>query len=73
MSSASASEDQKEPQPPCPKCEKSDQVIPTTYGKPATSLIKEAEEGKVKLLGCCLPRDGNLLKHHCKSCDFSFH
>jgi hypothetical protein len=40
------------PPPLCPKCEKSDMVIPIVYGYPGPILFKSAEEGRVKLGGC---------------------
>lgn len=38
----------------CPKCQKTDEVIPIVYGYPTESLFEKAEKGKVLLGGCCV-------------------
>lgn len=38
----------------CPKCQTNEFSIPVIYGKPGKEMIRLAEEGKVKLMGCCL-------------------
>ena len=55
-------------QPKCTKCGLNTSVIPIIYGKPAHSLIEAADQGKVKLGGCCVDNK----KHYCKTCKHSF-
>jgi hypothetical protein len=43
------------PRPPCPRCGKTDKVVPIIYGMPAEELFREQEAGLVRLGGCCLP------------------
>ncbi len=38
----------------CPRCAKSDMVIPIIYGLPGSRLIRQADRGKVRLGGCIL-------------------
>ena len=56
------------PTPKCTTCQSNDSVIKIVYGKPGPGLIKLADEGKVKLGGCC-PKD---LRWRCKTCEHSF-
>lgn len=57
----------------CEKCGESSNVIPGAYGKPGPELLKKSKEGKVKLLGCCLPGKAEERKRfYCKKCDFLF-
>lgn len=54
-------------QPPvCSSCHSATHVVPIVYGKPAESLIKKAQEGKVHLGGCCVSEDMN--HFYCTSC-----
>ena len=39
----------------CPKCEKSDRVVPIVYGKPTPETLVNAANGEVKLAGCLTP------------------
>lgn len=55
----------------CPKCNNTDNVIPCVFGRPSAQLLEYAQEGHVKLMGCCLePNEENkFLKAICKKCD----
>lgn len=39
----------------CPKCGKSDQVVPIVYGKPTKKTIEREAKGEVKIAGCLIP------------------
>jgi hypothetical protein len=51
----------------CPKCKTNDFVIPIRYGLADRILIRVAEEGKVKLMGCSLPP--KIPSGYCKNCE----
>ncbi|KAF0976548.1 hypothetical protein FDP41_004447 [Naegleria fowleri] len=48
--------------PSCNKCQSNEFVIPSVRGKPASSLLQDAEEGYVYLSGCCSSADGYCVK-----------
>jgi hypothetical protein len=54
------------PRPPCPRCGKSDKVIPIIYGMPGEELFREQEAGLVRLGGCIISDEGKDLKWYCK-------
>lgn len=63
----------KKPIPPCEKCGDNNDVIPAGYGKPSAKGLKEAKEGKVKLLGCCIPaKEEDRMSFYCKKCEVLF-
>ena len=53
----------------CPACASDKAVVEIIYGRPSKELFDRAQEGKVKLGGCC-PTE--FLKNHCKDCDKDF-
>jgi hypothetical protein len=53
--------------PACRQCG-SNSVVPIVYGRPGPELVKQAQEGQVKLAGCA-PRAE---KWHCKACKADF-
>ena len=55
----------------CPKCQKSDQVIPIMFGFPGPEMLEAAERGEIKLGGCCIS-PGTDPEFHCKRCDYDF-
>ena len=53
--------------PECTNCKSKINVIRIVYGRPGPLLAEQAQQGLVKLGGCCVSED---MKHfHCKSCD----
>ena len=55
--------------PSCPKCGKSDNVVKIIFGMPTPELVKEEEEGKIALGGCCPPMPGDPPRDYkCKAC-----
>jgi hypothetical protein len=38
----------------CPICNKTDEIIPISYGEPTSKILKQAKKGKIKLGGCIL-------------------
>ena len=55
--------------PICPNC-RSKNVISIIYGLPTEDIGKEAEEGKVKLGGCCVT--DNDPEWYCKDCEIEW-
>ncbi len=53
----------------CPKCS-SKNAIPTVYGLPAPEHFEKAEEGKVRLGGCCVGE--NDPEFYCKDCEYEW-
>jgi hypothetical protein len=53
----------------CPKC-RSINTISIVYGLPAPELFEKAEEGKVKLGGCCVGE--NDPDFYCKDCEYEW-
>ena len=53
----------------CPACGSDKAVVQIFWGRPSKEVFDKAEEGKIKLGGCC-PTE--LLKNHCKDCDKDF-
>ncbi len=50
----------------CPTCQSTSNVIRIVYGRPGPALVEQANQGSVRLGGCCIPED---VKHfHCKKC-----
>jgi len=58
-------DDKKKSKRKCEECNSID-VVPIVYGYPMEELLKEAEEGKVSLGGCCVTDDDP--KWHCNAC-----
>ena len=54
----------------CPKCKKSNQVVPIVYGKPGQELIKQYQAGKL-VFGDCVMSNCMPFKY-CKRCDRRF-
>ncbi|MBI1883479.1 MAG: hypothetical protein HYS08_04645 [Chlamydiae bacterium] len=63
----SPSPSQVRPMPACPVCGSSENVVRIVYGYPSEKLMKEADEGKVKLGGCVI--GGADPRFYCKKCD----
>ncbi|MFO8020893.1 MAG: hypothetical protein R6U65_00395 [Perlabentimonas sp.] len=55
---------------PCPKCNKTDMVVPIIYGYPNQILLQKSKKGIVKL-GGCLSNSKNPL-WYCKRDDVRF-
>ena len=54
----------------CPKCGKSDSIVPIMYGMPAGEAIEEAERGEIALGGCLV---GDIdTNYKCRRCLISF-
>ncbi|MBP5312370.1 MAG: hypothetical protein J6112_06015 [Clostridia bacterium] len=49
----------------CPKCGSKD-IIPILYGMPSYEVLKEVDEGKLKLGGCVI--SGTEPRYYCQSC-----
>ena len=59
--------------PSCPNCEKTDNVVKIVFGKPSPEMMKQAQDGKVALGGCCPPMDGQKPRSYkCKTCNKEF-
>ena len=64
------SDQEKQSIPECATCKSANNVIRIVYGRPGAQLAEQAQQGHVKLGGCCVSDD---MKHfHCKSCDIDF-
>jgi len=54
----------------CPKCGKSDAIVPIMYGMPAGEAMEEAERGEIALGGCMV---GDIDPgYSCRRCLISF-
>jgi hypothetical protein len=54
----------------CPKCKKSDRVVPYVYGEPSLEAVEESERDEIMLAGCLVgPTDATF---HCKRCGLDF-
>lgn len=54
----------------CPKCKKTDQVIPIEYGMPGPEMIELSERGEIALGGCEVWEDSP--NYYCKRDQIDF-
>ena len=47
----------------CPKCYKNDQVVPIVYGYPTQETMKKAGKGRLKLGGCTVMVEEDIVEN----------